>query len=80
MSEGPYYVYIPTSKRNGTLYIGVTSNLIKRVHPHKNRLLFLVPKLHLGTRKYDVHMLVHYEVFFDPCFAQGWRQFSVRND
>ena len=59
MSEGPYYVYILASKRNGTLYIGVTSNLIKRVHQHKNGFFDGF------TKKYDVHMLVHYEVFFD---------------
>ncbi len=59
MSEGPYYVYILASKRNGTLYIGVTSNLIKRVHQHKNRFFDGF------TKKYAVHMLVHYEVFYN---------------
>jgi len=65
MSEGPYYVYILASKRNGTLYIGVMSNLIKRVHQHKNRFFDGF------TKKYDVHMLVHYEVFFRPLFRTG---------
>jgi putative endonuclease len=50
-----YYVYIICSKRNGTLYIGVTSDLIKRVYEHKNKLADGFSK------KYDVHRLVWYE-------------------
>jgi putative endonuclease len=48
-------VYLLTSKRNGTLYIGVTANLIARVSQHR---------MGLGgefTRKYAVHLLVWYE-------------------
>ncbi|PIS42442.1 MAG: hypothetical protein COT24_03665 [Candidatus Kerfeldbacteria bacterium CG08_land_8_20_14_0_20_40_16] len=50
-----YYVYIMTSKRNGTLYIGVTSDLIRRVYEHKNNLL------EGFTKRYKVHMLAYYE-------------------
>ena len=50
-----YYVYILASKRNGTLYIGVTNNLLKRVDEHKNKLIDGF------TKKYDVHNLVYYE-------------------
>ena len=50
-----YYVYILCSKRNGTLYIGVTSNLIKRVYEHKQNLV------EGFTKKYNVKNLVYYE-------------------
>ena len=54
-----YYVYILASKRNGTLYIGVTSDLIKRVYEHKQRLV------EGFTKKYDVHQLVYFEITSD---------------
>ena len=50
-----FYVYIMSSQRNGTLYIGVTSNLIKRVYEHKNEVIDGF------TRKYGIHVLVYYE-------------------
>ena len=50
-----YYVYILASQKNGTLYIGITSNLIKRIQEHK-------AKIADGfTKKYNVDMLVHYD-------------------
>jgi putative endonuclease len=54
-----YYVYILASKRNGTLYIGVTNNLIRRVWEHREG---LVPGF---TKKYGVGTLVYYEMFPD---------------
>jgi len=51
-----FYVYILCSKRNGTLYTGVTSDLVKRVYEHKNELV------EGFTKKYHVHHLVWYEV------------------
>jgi putative endonuclease len=51
-----FYVYILSSKRRGTLYVGVTSNLPKRVYEHKNGLV------QGFTKKYGVRRLVYYEV------------------
>ena len=50
-----FYVYVLCNKRNGTLYTGVTSDLIKRVYEHRNNLTDGF------TRKYNVHRLVWYE-------------------
>lgn len=52
-------VYILASKRNGTLYVGVTSDLIKRVWEHKNDLV------EGFTKKYVVHSLAYFEQFGD---------------
>jgi putative endonuclease len=49
------YVYIVSSQRNGTLYIGVTSDLIKRIYQHRNNLS------EGFTKKYKVHRLVYFE-------------------
>ena len=49
-------VYLLASKRNGTLYAGVTSNLVKRVWEHKN------DAVKSFTSKYGVHILVWYEI------------------
>ena len=54
-----YYVYILANRRNGTLYVGVTSDLIKRTCQHKDDLVAGF------TKKYQVHNLVHYEQFQD---------------
>lgn len=54
-----YYVYILASQRNGTLYIGVTADLIKRTWEHKNNLVKGF------TAQYKVHLLVYYEEFTD---------------
>ncbi len=48
-------VYILASKRNGTLYIGVTSDLVKRVWEHKHEVAAGF------TKKHGVHTLVYYE-------------------
>jgi putative endonuclease len=55
----PYYIYILASKRNGTLYVGSTSNLIKRIWQHKNKVI------EGFTFKYHVDKLVYYEEFQD---------------
>ena len=50
-----YYVYILASKRNGTLYIGVTNDLERRLYEHKNNLV------EGFTSRYNVRRLVYYE-------------------
>ena len=50
-----YYVYILASKKNGTLYTGVTSQLIKRVYEHKNGLV------EGFSKKYSIKLLVYFE-------------------
>ena len=54
-----YYVYILASKRNGTLYIGVTNDLARRMWEHKEGVA------EGFTKKYGIKLLVHYEVFED---------------
>lgn len=58
-SKNQSFVYILASKRNGTLYTGVTSGLIKRTYEHKNSLIDGF------TKKYGIHKLVYFEVFDD---------------
>ena len=54
-----YFVYMLASQRNGTLYIGVTNNLARRVGEHRDK---IVPGF---TRRYGVSILVWYEIFDD---------------
>jgi len=54
-----YYVYMMASKRNGTLYTGVTSDLVKRVWQHKSG------EMPGFTSKYKVNQLVYYEIHTD---------------
>lgn len=50
-----YYVYILASKKNGTLYTGVTNDLERRIYEHKNNIIKGF------TKKYNVHKLVYFE-------------------
>lgn len=50
-----YYVYIMASKKNGTIYVGVTNHLVRRVYEHKHNLIDGF------TKKYSVHKLVYFE-------------------
>jgi len=59
----PYYIYILASKPNGTLYIGMTNDLLKRVYQHKNDVIDGF------TKKHQVHRLVYYEVGEDALHA-----------
>lgn len=57
--ERQFYVYILASRRNGTLYVGMTSNLLQRVWQHKEGLA------EGFTKKYAVHRLVYFELHQD---------------
>jgi putative endonuclease len=52
-----YYVYILASRPGGTLYVGVTNDLIRRVYEHKNGFV------EGFTKQYNVHRLVYFEVY-----------------
>lgn len=54
-----YFVYILASKKKGTLYTGVTGDLLRRVQEHK------LKQIQGFTKKYDVNMLVYYEMTGD---------------
>ena len=68
--DAPFFVYILASKRNGTLYIGVTNNLARRLSEHKAK---LVPGF---TRQYEVDQLVYFEAF-DSILARA-REHSLK--
>ena len=55
--DDAFFVYILASKKNGTLYIGVTNNLARRLTEHKAKLVAGF------TRKYQVDRLVYFEAF-----------------
>lgn len=59
MQQKKYFVYILTNKRRGALYIGVTSNIVKRLFEHKQA------TVDGFTRKYHVHRLVFLEEALD---------------
>ncbi|MFC7052788.1 GIY-YIG nuclease family protein [Hansschlegelia quercus] len=70
-----YYVYILASRRHGTLYVGVTNDLIRRVYEHREKLLKSF------TSRHDVTRLVYFETFDDPLSAitrekqiKGWKR------
>src|SRR6266513_805156 len=68
MSQKEYYVYILASQKYGTLYIGITSNLLKRVYQHKEGLVAGF------TKKY--HCI---SWFIMRCMEMSMRQFYVKN-
>jgi putative endonuclease len=67
-----FYVYIMASKRNGTLYIGSTSDLIQRVWVHKNKVIKGF------TERYNVNQLVYYEIH-DLYTAAARREKRLKN-
>ena len=67
MTDG-FFVYILASRRNGTLYIGVTNDLARRIAEHKAK---LVPGF---TRKYAVDKLVHVDAFSSILEARSYER------
>ncbi len=70
-----YYIYMMANKTNSTIYIGVTSDLIKRVWQHKNKLVDGF------TKHYNLNKLVYYEETTDATSAiarekqlKGWKR------
>jgi putative endonuclease len=55
--ERQFYVYIMANKRNGTIYIGVTNDLARRIYEHRDGLI------EGFTSRYSLKMIVYYEVF-----------------
>ncbi len=60
-----YYVYILSNQSMNVLYTGVTNDLKRRIHEHKNKLIDGF------TKKYNVNRLVHYEVYSEIIEALG---------
>jgi len=58
-----FYVYLMASQKHGTLYLGVTNDLVRRVHEHKSK------TLRGFTKRYNVGHLVWFEVYDDPANA-----------
>ncbi len=84
-NQKTYYVYILASKRNGTLYVGVTNDLAFRVWQHKQG---AVPGF---TKKYGVKLLVYFETFDDirdaihretrlKKYKREWKLNLIQND
>jgi putative endonuclease len=69
--NGPFFVYVLASQRNGTLYVGVTNNLARRMLEHKNKLVSGF------TKKYGVDLLVYFETF-DSVLEARAREHSLK--
>ncbi len=59
MRAGPYFVYVLASRLGGTLYIGVTNDLVRRAQEHRQG------EVEGFTKKYGINRLVHFEAFDD---------------
>ncbi|AXT57771.1 GIY-YIG nuclease family protein [Aquimarina sp. AD1] len=55
--EHQYSVYILSNKKNGTIYIGITNNIERRIFEHKNKLV------EGFSKKYNLNILIYFEVF-----------------
>jgi putative endonuclease len=62
------YVYILASRPGGALYVGVTTNLVRRVYQHKNKMI------DGHTRRYGIDRLVHFEIYDTAYQAIQWEK------
>lgn len=80
-----YYVYILASRKGGALYVGVTRDLIRRVHEHKNKAVAGF------TSRYAIRRLVWFEIHDDPIAAisrekalkkwrRAWKEALIERD
>jgi putative endonuclease len=80
-----FYVYLLASRKQGTLYLGVTRDLVRRIYQHREK---LTPGF---TSRYDVRRLVWFEVYDDPVNAierekeikkwrRAWKIALIEND
>ncbi len=69
--DASFFVYVLASKRNGTLYVGVTNNLARRLSEHK------VKQVPGFTRKYQIDQLVYFEAFTSILEARA-REHSLK--
>jgi putative endonuclease len=67
-----YYVYILASRPGGAIYVGVTSNLIRRVYEHKNGLV------QGHTKRYGINKLVYFEVY-DTAYDAIQREKNIKH-
>jgi len=58
-----YYVYLLASKKHGTLYVGITNNIVRRIHEHRTDVVKGF------TSRYGVHKLVWFEIYDDAISA-----------
>jgi putative endonuclease len=65
------YVYILASKKNGTLYVGASTDLIGRIYQHR------IGAVEGFTKKYQVHLLVHFESY-DDLDAAFYRERQIK--
>lgn len=72
LMEKEYFVYIMSSKNNTVPYTGITSNLVKRIYEHKNKMVKGF------TERYNSSKLVYYEVYQTPQTAMG-REKTIKN-
>jgi putative endonuclease len=75
-----HYVYLLASRKHGTLYLGVTNDIVRRVYEHRTK------AAHGFTARYDVDKLVWFEIYEDAVTAitrekelkKWWRDWKIR--